>query len=167
MVGTFSSGNPNIIEDTKGKQTGPKSEIGKLKCSLNTTKYTGTSSRLNAQGDSKITTMMKRAGLDFSKVEDAIEKRNLFTIWLKSKSTEELTEIQKLDTVIQLLESDVAMRTMRKLEKGIALSDKDVRIIKLLKETLETAHKLKFGDKHLHAHVGYDDIRKMMFDDNS
>ncbi len=167
MPGSTSSGNPNVIEDTKGKQTGPKSEMGKLKNSVSAIKHFGKGVSLNQHGDSRITKLMKEAGVDFSKVEQAIEKRNLFTIFIKSKSTEELTEIQKLDTVIQILESDVAVRTMSKLEKGIALSDEDVRVIKLLKETLESSHKLKFGDKHLHAHVGYDDIRKMMFDDNT
>ncbi len=166
MTGAGTSGNPNVVEDTKDKQTGPKTEIGKLKCSLNPIKHTGNASQLNQHNDSKITQMMKKAGVDFSKVEDAIEKRNLFTIFIKSKSTEELTEIQRLDTVIQILESDIAVRAMKKLEEGNPLSDEDVRIIKLLKETLEASHKLKFGDKHLHAHVGYDDIRQMMFDDN-
>ncbi len=166
MTGTGRSGNPNILADLEGKRTGPKTEIGKLKTSLNAVKHSGTASTLNQHGDSQITTMMKEAGVDFSKVEDAIEKRNLFTIFIKSKSTEELTEIQRLDTIIQILESDIAVRTMKKLEDGTPLDDEDVRIIKLLKETLETSHKLKFGDKHLHAHVGYDDIRKMMFDDN-
>ncbi len=167
MVGTGRSGNPNILEDIEGKRTGPKTEIGKLKTSLNSVKHTGTASTLNQHGDSKITQMMKKAGVDFSKVEDAIEKRNLFTIFIKSKSTEELTEIQRLDTVIQILESDIAVRAMKKLEEGVPLSDEDVRIIKLLKETLEASHKLKFGDKHLHAHIGYDDIRKMMFEDDN
>ncbi len=166
MPGTPKSGNPNILEDTKDKKTGPTSEIGKLKCSVNAVKYLGNAKQLNQHGDSKITQMMKKAGVNFSKVEDAIEKRNLFTIFIKSKSVDELTEIQRLDTVIQILESDIAVRAMKKLEEGIPLSDEDVRIIKLLKETLEASHKLKYGDKHLHAHVGYDDIRKMMFDDN-
>ena len=166
MPGTPRSGNPNILADLEGKRTGPKTEIGKLKVSLNAVKPTGKNSILNQHGDSQITKMMREAGVDFSKVEEAIEKRNLFTIFTKSKSVDELTEIQRLDTVIQILESDIAVRTMGKLEKGIPLSDEDVRIIKLLKETLEASHKLKFGDKHLHAHVDYDDIRKMMFDDN-
>ena len=168
MTGIGTSGNPNVVEDTKGKQTGPKTEIGKLKCSVAAVKHTGTASQLNNNGDSKLTTMMKEAGVDFSKVESAIEKRNLFTIFIKSKSTEELTKIQKLDTVIQILESDIAVRTMKKLEEGIPLSDEDVRIIKLLKETLETSHKLKFGTKQVNIHGDFDDIRKLMFgeDDN-
>ena len=47
------------------------------------------------------------------------------------------------------------------------LDDSDLKALKQHKEVLESLHKLKFGDKHLHAHVGYDDIRQMMFDDNS
>ena len=135
---------------------------------MNAVKHFGTASQLDQHGDSQITKLMKKAGVDFSKVEDAIEKRNLFTIFVKSKSTEELTEIQRLDTVIQILESDIAVRAMKKLEEGIPLSDEDVRIIKLLKETLEASHKLKYGTKQVNIHGDFDDIRKLMFgeDDN-
>ncbi len=168
MPGTQRSGNPNILSDLEGKRTGPKTEIGKLKISLNAVKHIGTAAESNQHGDSKITQMMKKAGVDFSKVESAIEKRNLFTIFIKSKSTEELTEIQRLDTVIHILESDIAVRVMKKLEKGIALSDEDGRIIKLLKETLEANHKMKYGTKQVNIHGDFDDIRKLMFgeDDN-
>ena len=166
MFGSTSSGNPNVIEDTKGKQTGPKSEMGKLKNSVSAIKHFGAGVTLNQHGDSRITKLMKEAGVDFSKVEQAIEKRNIFTIFIKSKSAEELTEIQKLDTVIQILESDIAVRAMGKLEKGIILSDEDGRIIKLLKETLESSHRMKFGTKHVNINGDFDDIRELMFGEN-
>ncbi|KKM60924.1 hypothetical protein LCGC14_1536920 [marine sediment metagenome] len=167
MAGTPRSGNPNIIEDTKGKQTGPKTEIGKFKASINAAKWSKAIIKDQNGKKSLITKMMEEAGIDFSKVEDALEKQNLFTIWAKSKSTKDLTEIQRLDTVIRILESDTAVRAMDKLEKGLPLDDSDLKLIKLLKESLESSHRMKFGDKHLHAHASYDDIRKMMFDDNS
>ena len=45
MVGSNYSGNPNIGEISKEKSTGPKSEIGKLKVSVNATKYLHSGSR--------------------------------------------------------------------------------------------------------------------------
>ena len=158
MPGTKYSGNPNIKEDTKGKSTGPISLGGKLKVSMNASK--------NLEQSKEIDVVLKELGIKFKKTSEALTLKKSFRDWFISKTGKDLTEIDRLGELINILESDVAVRTMKKLEEGIPLNDEDVRIIKLLKETLETSHKLKFGDKHLHAHVGYDDIRKMMFDDN-
>ncbi len=155
-------GNPNILEISK-KSTGPTSEIGKFKSSLNTTKLK-IPDNLNRNGDSLLTKMMKEAGVDFSKADKAMEQRNLFVIWAKSKSVKELTEIVRLEQIIQILDTDVSMRAMRKLEKGIPLDEDDVKIIRLLKDCLSTSHELKFGTKKLNVNASYEDIRQMMFD---
>ena len=167
MVGSNSSGNPNVVEDTLGKQTGPKSEIGKMKASLNAVKHHGAGRAIIKSKPSPIIKQMEEAGVDFSKAADAIEKRNLFEIFVKSKSTEELTEIQKLDGVIQVLDTDMSMRVMKKLEKGVALNEADVRLIRLLKDCLSTSHELKFGKKSTVLKAGYDDLRKLMFGDEN
>ena len=156
-------GNPDIMEISK-KSTGPTSEMGKLKSSMNSMKHKKQGTYLNQLGDSRITKMMKEAGVDFSKLDSALKQKNIFMIWLKSKSTEELTEINRLDQIIQLLDSDMSMRVMRKLEKGLPLDDDDVKLIRLLKDCLSTSHELKFGTKRVNIHGDFDDIRKMMFD---
>jgi len=161
MVGTKYSGNPNIGEISKEKSTGPKTLGGKLKVSMNASKSLATSVEIK-----KALSEMGIA-VDFKKAEDSLTILNSFKSWFISVSGEELTEIAHLDEIIKILKTDTAVRTMGKLNKGIPLGDSDLKLIKLLKETLEASHKLKFGDKHLHAHVGYDDIRQMMFDDNS
>ena len=61
----------------------------------------------------------------------------------------------------------MSIRVMGKLEKGIPLDEEDVKLIRLLKDCLSTSHELKFGKKQLNLHASYDDIRQMMFNDNS
>ncbi len=165
MVGSQKSGNPNVLEDTFGKKTGPRTEIGKLKSSVNAIKYFGAGRKVVKSKPSPVVRMMEDAGVDFSKANDAIEKRNLFEIFIKSKSTAELTEIQRLDGIIQVLDTDMSMRVMKKLEKGFALNDADMRLIRLLKDCVSTSHELKFGKKKINLNLNddYNDIRKMMF----
>ena len=158
MVGNERSGNPNIKNEPK---PGPTSNIGKIKCSMNSFKNRK-SARL---GDSKLKTMMEEAGVDFSKAEEAIEKVNIFKSFMDSKSTEELNEIKKLEGILQILNTDMASRTMKKLEKGIPLDGSDIKLIRLLKETLEASYKLKYGEKKVNIHASYNDIRQMMFGD--
>ncbi len=166
MGGTTRSGNPNIIEDTKGKKIGPTSEIGKLKCSLNAIKHHGAGRKIQKSKPPPVERMMREAGVDFSKAAEAIEKRNLFEIFIKSKSTAELTEIQSLDGIIQVLDTDMSLRVMDKLEKGLPLNDFDMKLIRLLKDCLSTSHELKFGKKKVNLNTDLDDIRKLMFGDN-
>lgn len=151
-------GNPNILEISK-KSTGPTSEIGKLKVSMNAVK---------SGGDSKVLDkILKEAGITFKKASEAISLKKLFISWFKSLSGKELTEIDKLDEVITILEADTANRVMGKIAKGIPLDEDDVKLIRLLKDCLSTSHELKFGKKQLNVHASYNDIRQMMFDDNS
>lgn len=164
MVGTINSGNPNIIEDTKNK-TGPTSEAGKFRASLNAIKHIERAYGKRSVRMQELNEVMKDMGLEYPKVEEALSLKKQFISWIKSKTGEELSEIQKLETIIDLLDSDMSMRVMHKLKEGIPLYDEDLKLIRLLKETLETTHRMKFGDKHIHAHLSYDDIRKAMFDD--
>lgn len=151
-------GNPNILEISK-KSTGPTSDIGKLKVSMNSVK---------SGGDSKVLDkIIKEAGITFKKASEAISLKKLFISWFKSLSGKELTEIDKLDEVITILEADTANRVMGKIAKGIPLDEDDVKLIRLLKDCLSTSHELKFGKKQLNVHASYNDIRQMMFDDNS
>ncbi len=160
MVGTSHSGNPNIIEDTKGKHTGPKTEMGKLKVSLNSLK------NLNKLGKSDFKQLMEEAGVDFSKTEEAIEKVNIFKALISSKESKELTEIKRLEGMIQILNTDMSVRLMKKLEKEIPVDESDIKLIRLLKDCLSTSHEMKFGKKQLNVNASYKDIREMMFDDN-
>ncbi len=160
MPGTPHSGNPNIIEDTKGKQTGPKTPGGKLRCSLNPSK--------NLEQSKEIDKAMEELGLKFSKASQALELKKEFKKWFISKTGKELTAIAKLEELINFYETDTAMRVVTKLKEGVPLDDSDLKALKQHKEALEAIHKLKFGTKQINIHGDFDDIRKLMFgeDDN-
>ena len=159
MAGTGRSGNPNIIEDTKGKQTGPKTAGGKLRCTLNYSTSLATSKEIGQA--------MIELGIKFEKADEALTLKEEFKQWFLSRTGKQLTDIAKLEEIINFYETDTSMRIVKKLKEGVPLDDSDLKVLKQHKEALEALHKLKFGDKHLHAHVGYEDIRQMMFDDNS
>ena len=159
MAGSGRSGNPNILEDTKGKQTGPNTPGGKLRCTLNSSTSLATSKEIDKA--------MKELGIKFKSAEKALTLKEEFKQWFLSKTGKQLTEIAKLEEIINFYETDTSMRVVQKLRDGVPLDDSDLKALKQHKEALESLHKLKFGDKHLHAHVGYDDIRQMMFDEDS
>ena len=162
MVGNEHSGrpggNPNLTQMSKERSTGPTTPGGKLKVSMNSSKSLGTSKQIDLA--------MKELGLKFSKASESLELKKEFKKWFDSVTGKELTEIAKLEEIINFYETDTSMRVVKKLKEGVPLDDSDLKALKQHKEALEGLHKLKFGDKHLHAHVGYEDIRQMMFDDN-
>ena len=98
-------GNPNIIEDTKGKHTGAKTELGKIRASMN----------INSSAVDKI---INDSGIVFDHAKQALEKRNLFEIFLRSYDCKSLDYIQKADSAIRALDVDLAHKTMTKIEKG-------------------------------------------------
>ncbi|MHA1827935.1 MAG: hypothetical protein ACTSX6_04725 [Candidatus Heimdallarchaeaceae archaeon] len=162
-------GNPEIYKFVK-QRTGPTSEDGKLKVSLSRIKYRLKEKNSIGRRDTKkkpsmLTRMMKEAGIDFNKATEAIKLRNMFEIWYKGLSGKEITEIRRLENTIQILETDATMRTMRKLQKGIPLNDLDIKLIRLLKECLESSHKMKFGEKRVNVNADIKDIRELMMEE--
>jgi hypothetical protein len=158
MVGSKTSGNPNIVKNTKGHHTGPRSKLGKLKCSLNA--HQGRLDRVTPQ--SMLGQLMEKAGMDFSKRELIIEKANLFVVWLRSKKNSELNEIAILEDVIRLLEYGMQEKIVDKMDMGMQLDDDDLKWMKNLREALESSHRLKYGEKKVNLHVEYQDIRERM-----
>jgi len=165
-MGGKNSGNPNI-RDAYMKSTGPTTEMGKFRASLNSSKELTKYTNINQMGDSLVCKMMKEAGVDFSIPKKALELRNLFVIWARYYNGKELSEIQQIDQLIQIIDTDMSQRVMEKLNMGIALDDGDLKLMRLLKETLESSHRMKFGEKKVNINVGYNDIRKMMFPDDN
>ncbi len=156
MVGTKHSGNPNIGEISKEKSTGPKTVGGKLRVSMNASK--------NLERSKDVDLAMEELGLKFSKASDSLDLKRQFQKWFISKTGKELTEIAKLEELINFYETDTSMRVVQKLKDGVPLDDSDLKALKQHKEALEALHKLKFGTKSLNIHGDFDDIRKMMFD---
>ena len=158
MVGTKNSGNPNIGEISKLKSTGPRTIAGKIRCSMNSSK--------NLEQSKQVDQAIEELGLKFLKANEALSLKKQFQKWFVSKTGKELTEIAKLEELINFYETDTSMRVIKKLKEGVPLDFSDLKALKQHKEALEGLHKLKFGEKHLNVKVDYDDIRKMMFDDN-
>ena len=143
------TGNPNILEDTEGKKTGPKTELGKVKGSLN----------LNSSAVDKI---INDSGIEFDHAKQALEKRNLFEIFLRSYDAKSLDYIQKADSAIRALDVDLARRTMTKIEKGKELNTKDIAVFRAFIDALAIVHKMKYGEKKLNVNASYNNIREMM-----
>lgn len=144
-----SSGNPNILEDIKGTDRSRKTEFGKLKASMN----------LNS---SAIDKLINDSGIEFDHVKQALEKRNLFEIFLRSYDSKSLDYIQKADGAIRALDVDLARRTMTKIERGKELNSKDIAVFRAFIDALAIVHKMKYGEKKLHVKASYNDIRQMM-----
>lgn len=151
-------GNPNM-KYLDG--TGAKTETGKMMVEVGTRAIKKSNGWTDA---SRVKKLMKEAGVDFSVMEKAIEQRNLFEIWLRGFNTKELNEIERIDSLIQILETDVSNRVMEKLTMGVPLEEEDMKLIRLLKDTLVDSHKMKFGERHVNISADYKDIREMMFD---
>ena len=142
-------GNPHIGEISKTHSTGPKTEIGKIKSSMN----------LN---NSAIDKMINDTHLDFGDLEESLKKRNAFELWLASKGGKELDYIATMDRIIRPLDAKVTMKIMEKIERKKDLNKDDVMIIRNLMDAIAMAHKMKFGDKRVNLHASYNDIREMM-----
>ena len=157
-------GNPNI-EEAYNKSTGPKTDIGKLKCSAGRIKKFTMNTHLTK--GSQLWELMEKVKLKYAVMSDALDAMDLFISWLNSRSTKEVTEIHKLEKIIQILNGEMAKRVMWKLEGEQPLGDDDLKVIKLLKECITDVHQLKFGTKSLHVTASYDDIRQMMFNEDT
>jgi len=156
-------GNPEYFKYAKN-QTGPVTPEGKLIVSMNPIKRISKNQQRDQFNKLALSRkLMEEAGVDFSKVKSALKKRNLFEIWIRKHNGKELSQITKLNQVIELLEADMNVRVMPRLEKGIPLGPCDVKLIRLLKECLESSHKMEFGEKKVNINASYKDIRDMMF----
>ncbi len=137
----------------------PKTEMAKLKKCLSKRG----DNPVKPLRNTKIMKLMEEAGVDFSDLERCRKIRNIFEIWLRSKSDEELTEIQRFEGVLHILENDMTVRSMRKLEQNRILDEDDIKLIHLYKDALAASHELKFGKKKINVNASIKDLRDLMF----
>jgi hypothetical protein len=147
-----------MIKKRKNKRT----VAGNMKASQNRYIHGG---YVDKAKDSQITKMLKDCGVDFSIPEKAMEARRLFKLWLDKYSPKQISELERLDRLIELLDVDMAQRVMEKISMGVSLDRDDVRAIRLLKDTLEATHKLKHGEKHVNLYADLDDMRRMALEE--
>ena len=130
-------GNPNIRSIVK---TGPTTELGKFRVSLNALK----------DG--------KRARIP----PEAMEVFN----WYKSLDKKELNEILELKNVSFILKQIMLSAILQKIMNNEQLNKKELDTLRLWKETIVDLHKLKYGDKKVIEHqVTVADIRRQMMSD--
>jgi len=141
------------------KSTGPKTALGKLRSSMN---KVSTGGRMNQKGNSMFTKLVKKHGLKMDTPMKAVEQMEVFKFMFDQFGTNKLNEIESLLGVIRLLQTDVAVRSMEKITMGIPLDEEDIKSIRLLKESIESSHRMKHGTRINHLHADLKDIRKLM-----
>ena len=146
--------NPNIAEDSKKFSTGPKTRIGKLKSSISHYKY-GSQSR---PWESLAGEVVK-----FDNSKKKMEAYHAFVSWLKQQPMRTLNEIERLETLLGVLEINLST-IIAKQEKGKELTDDDRKQMLLLKDTLVDLNKIKYGEKKINIHADLKDIREAMFE---
>ena len=137
-------GNPNIGEIAKELSTGPKTELGKFRASLNALR-----------------------GYPSNPYADKIppEIRELYE-WIKGYDTKQLNELLELKNMYSVLKDASVPTLLQKVINNEQLSKKDLDTFRLAMEMLVNSHKLRFGDKHIVEHkISVEDIRKQMMSD--
>ena len=130
-------GNPNIRSLVK---TGPTTELGKFRVSLNALKH-GRKSQIPP------------------------EHIELFQ-WWKSLDKKEINELLELKNVSFLIKQLMLPAILQKIMSSEQLNKKELDTLRLWKETIVDLHKLKYGDKKVIEHqVTVADIRRQMMSD--
>ena len=136
-------GSPDIHEISK-KSTGPISEIGKFRSSLNSWKGKG----------------------NFYLDRVPQEVKDLYT-WFKGLTTNDrnfLFELQGIYDVLKanLLNGDIP----KKVLSGEKLNKTELEQFKLLVDITEKHHKMKYGEKKVNINLTYKDVVDMMCPDD-
>ena len=168
--------NPNLPFEIK---TGPTSEIGKLKVSLNAVKPYSLSKQmqLGRSPESKNRETLLSQLISESKTKETralikmlmkdrkfneIKRYNLLVLWLKSQTKKELKVLVELENLYSLLEPSVTTQILDKFIRNEPISKSDIEKAKFLRDTLATIQELKFGKKHVQVNTSFKDIRDFM-----
>lgn len=121
-------------------QTGPKTEMGKLKVSQNAKKHSGRA--LQRSKDSLLMQQMTQAG-----AAGQLGNYNAFVVWLRSYKSKDLQEILELENLHHLLKGDLVVAFMSRTNKDEEFSKSDLQKFKLLKDILIALLKIRNGGK--------------------
>lgn len=151
------NGNPNIGEISKEKSTGPKSTIGKLRCSLHS--YNPNTPHITVVNPDSMAG--KAVGFDGSK--EKLQAYHNFVSFVLDQPIKTLSEIERLEGLLAIMETNLGEITKRQNEGG-GLTDKDRKDMFLVKDTLAELHKIKYGEKRININTDLKDIRDAMFE---
>ncbi len=136
--------NPNIGKEAH-KGAAARSEVGKFRVSLNSFK----------NKDSNIT--------QFRRIPP--EVRELFS-WFKALTKNEREFLFEMKGVYEVLKGNLLNSDFpKKVESGEKLTKTELDQFKLMIDTLDKAHKMKYGEKKLNVTASYKDIRDAMFEE--
>jgi len=137
-------GNPNIA-DAYAKSTGPITDVGKFRTSLNS--YTGNDTNESRQ----------------RKIPQ--EVKNLY-VWFKNLTKEDREFLFEMQGIYDILKVNIQNSGLRqKVESGELLTRAERDQINMMMEALEKAHKMKYGEKRVNINADLKDIRDYMFDE--
>ena len=132
--------NKNLANEIK---TGPTSEIGKFRTSLNAV----------------------RGNKSNKAMDIPVEIRDLYN-WAKQFDTKELNELLEMKNIYFVLQNAQLPELVKKAQNNEPLSKKDIDALRLMADINVNSHKMKYGDKKvIDHHVTVDDIRNQMRSD--
>lgn len=86
--------------------------------------------------------------------------------WFKSLNSKEINYLLEMKNIYTTLKSTALPAIMARLQNGEVPNKRELETMKLLVDTLDKSHKLKFGDKKVIEHaVTVADLRKQMSSD--
>ena len=139
-------GNPDIREISK-KSTGPTSELGKFRSSLN--KFTGHDS--NPWRSKRIPKQVTE----------------LFT-WYKALTKDDKEFLFEMKGIYQVLKANLVNSSFtEKILSGEKLTRTELEQFKLMVDIMDKAHKIKYGEKKININADLKDIRDVMFQDDN
>lgn len=143
------------------KKVADRTDVAKLKMlAKDGSKHVG--KNLRRDPNRQILKVMQNAGMNR---QEALKQEDVVKLWLRTHSEKQINEIANMEKIITFLDTDMTRRVFEKITNGINLNEDDLNIIRLLKDTLQSSHKMKYGEKKLNVHATYDQIRKAMFEE--
>lgn len=131
------------MEIGNAPKTGPKTEIGKFRSSLNAVR-----------------------GNKSNKAADIPKDIREIYEFFKPFNTKEINQLKELKNLGQALKVLSLPSLIQRLKHGEVPNKREMELLSLLERTLVDSHKLEFGDKRVIEHnVTVSDIRRQMMSD--
>ena len=102
--------------------------------------------------------LLKAYGVDDPR--ERVSIYNTLAALLREYNNGEISEINKLENLMLILEPKVTDILNKKLGK---MSENEIKVLRLIKDIMVDLHKIKHGEKRINLNASYDNIRKKMF----
>ena len=114
---------------------------------------------LNVESKAKVYQLIESI---FGKGDLAYDFYKKFILFLREYSGNQIDTITEIETVFQLLKSNLTNSGMGKIESGKIMTKDEREHFALFIKTINQMHDMKYGKKSIveHRKVGFEDIRK-------